>query len=111
MLVSTLDGRIRLWDYLNSRPLRTYLGHANGKYCIASGIGLSPGSELQYVYSGSEDGKPQFWDVHTRKSMGSFAAHTSAVLTVDSVLGGSSFVTGSVDPEPVVKVWDMEFVG
>ena len=36
VLAGSLDGRLRLWDYLQGRPLKTYSGHANLSLCCAS---------------------------------------------------------------------------
>ena len=38
LVVSTLNSRIRLWDYLGAKVLKTYAGHKNDSYCVFSTI-------------------------------------------------------------------------
>lgn len=38
VLASSLDGRVRLWDYLLGKPAKTYEGHDNHSLCCAAGF-------------------------------------------------------------------------
>ena len=38
LLGATLDGRLRLWDFLLGKPVKTYVGHANLSLCCAAGF-------------------------------------------------------------------------
>lgn len=64
VLASTQDSTIRLWNYQNSRCVKTYTGHSNRTYCIPACFTTTKG---KYIVSGSEDGKIYIWDLQTRK--------------------------------------------
>jgi COMPASS component SWD3 len=71
VLVTTQDSTIRLWNYEKSRCVKTYSGHTNKTYCIAScfgkAVGINGTGERQVVVSGSEDNKVYLWDLQTRQ--------------------------------------------
>lgn len=43
VLVWTLDGCVRLWDYVSGRCVKTYQGHANARYSLAGGFAVYGG--------------------------------------------------------------------
>ena len=63
VLVSTQDSTIRLWNYSNSKCLKTYTGHTNRTYCIPSRFTANG----KFVVSGSEDHKIYIWDLQSRQ--------------------------------------------
>jgi COMPASS component SWD3 len=59
LLVSTLNNKIRLWDYSNSVFKTEFVGHKNDSYCITSSFSTTNGGN--FVVSGSEDGNIFIW--------------------------------------------------
>lgn len=62
LLSSSLDNKLKLWNYQSGHIVKTYEGHSNSKHCLISTF--FNGSK---VVSGSEDGLVYVWDVQTRK--------------------------------------------
>ncbi|EEB99164.1 hypothetical protein MPER_01208, partial [Moniliophthora perniciosa FA553] len=79
VLVSTQDSTIRLWDYHQSRCVKTYTGHTNRTYCICACFG---NTKNKYIVSGSEDNKAYVWDLQTRKVIQVLEGHRDVVLAV-----------------------------
>ncbi|KAI9798690.1 MAG: hypothetical protein M1833_004679 [Piccolia ochrophora] len=59
LLVSSLDGCIRLLDKGSGKLLQSYSGHKNTEYRVRSGLAMNDA----FVVSGSEDGQVWVWDV------------------------------------------------
>lgn len=59
VLVSSLDGKIRLMDKRDGKMLKEYVGHKNEDYRVRSCLGLGDA----VVLSGSEDGNIFAWDI------------------------------------------------
>lgn len=59
LLLSTLDGTIRLMDKAHGTLLQAYKGHVNTEYRVRSCLGMND----TYVVSGSEDGRIFVWDL------------------------------------------------
>ena len=72
VLASTQDSTIRLWNYQNSRCVKTYTGHSNRTYCIPACFITTKG---KYIVSGSEDNKIYIWDLQTRKILQILEGH------------------------------------
>jgi len=64
ILAATQDSTIRLWNYQNSRCVKTYIGHTNRTYCLFTCFITTNG---HYVVSGSEDAKVYVWDLQSRE--------------------------------------------
>jgi len=74
VLISTLDNKLRLWDFVSGKSVKTYTGHRNQHFCIPSNFFLdstknekSNSSSFCNIISGSEDGIGYIWDVQTRE--------------------------------------------
>lgn len=69
ILSSSLDGKIRLWDYMSNKVVKTYLGLGgntaiNNKY--NSGSAFINATESPIVVSGSDSGGTLFWDLQSK---------------------------------------------
>lgn len=69
ILSSSLDGKIRLWDYMNNKVVKTYGGlngeAVNSKY--DSGSCFITATESPLVASGSDHAGVLFWDIQTKE--------------------------------------------
>lgn len=77
--MGTQDSTIRLWDYLNSRCVKTYAGHINRTYCLFS---CFTKAGRKCVVGGSEDHKIYLWDLQTREIVQVLEGHTDVVLAI-----------------------------
>lgn len=68
ILSSSLDGKLRLWDYMNNRVVKTYLGPGgalvNATY--NSGSAVITRTPAPLVASGSDSHGVLFWDLQSR---------------------------------------------
>lgn len=68
ILSSSLDGKIRLWDYMNNKVVKTYVGlngeDVNSKY--NSGSCFITVTDPPLVASGSDHAGVLFWDIQTK---------------------------------------------
>jgi len=87
-----------LYNLLNHRGQRTFLGHANGVTAVA----FNPdGTRLA---SGSNDQTVKVWDIATGMEVLSLTQHTGAATSVCWSRDGNQLVSGSSDK--TVRVWD-----
>lgn len=108
VVVATLDSRVRLWDFLASRPVKSYTGHTNTKFCAAAGVALAPEGERHAVFSGSETGEVVLWDLQSRGVRTRLPAHSDAVLAVDAHPSRALLATGGTESDRTVKIWSDE---
>jgi COMPASS component SWD3 len=119
ILVSTLDGRLRLWDYMPTtsptnhhhhqsrsrsgypRVVKTYSGHVNSAFCIFSSFTLHGATPC--VVSGSEDGSVMLWDVQTEATLQILRRHTDAVLAIASHPKKPILASGALDK--TIYIW------
>ena len=76
VLAATQDSTIRLWNYHTSRCVKTYVGHTNRTYCIATCFSTI-GSK--YIVSGSEDAKVYIWDLQSRQVVQALEGHRGEI--------------------------------
>ena len=81
LLVSTLDGRVRLLDTRTGAVAKTFEGHANSSYCVVSAFArLENETGVSHcVISGSEDGAARAWEIQSRRLVGIAGGHAPAV--------------------------------
>lgn len=85
LLVSTLDGRVRLLDTRTGAVAKTFEGHVNGSYCVVSTFARLENLENETpgistcVISGSEDGAARAWEIQSRRLVGIAGGHAFAV--------------------------------
>lgn len=101
VLAWTLDGSIRLWDYVEGLCKKTYQGHENKKYSIGGAFGVY-GKEA-FVVSGSEDGSILLWDVKSKNILQRLNGHDGVVLWVETHPQLDMLVSGGLDK--MVKIW------
>jgi WD40 repeat protein len=119
ILASSLDGRLRLWDYLLGKPLKTYSGHENQSVCCAATF-LPPVGSQASIASGGEDGCVTVWDVSKKEKLSQWQAHeegasvlgidahhSSEVHSVVTCAGGSTNASGPGSGDFGIKVWTM----
>ena len=102
VLAWTLDGCIRLWDYVEGLCKKTYQGHVNSKYSIGGAFGVY--GRDAFVVSGSEDGSLIIWDVKSKHILQKIDdAHDGPVMWADTHPVLEAIVTCGLDG--VIKVW------
>jgi COMPASS component SWD3 len=101
VLAWTLDGCIRLWDYVEGLCKKTYQGHENKKYSIGGSFGVY-GKEA-FVVSGSEDGSIVLWDVKSKNILQRLDGHDGVVQWVETHPHLDMLVSGGLDTK--VKIW------
>jgi COMPASS component SWD3 len=88
ILAWTLDGCVRMWNYVESRVVKTFQGHINNKYSLSGCFGMYGSPEVRYstppcfAVSGSEDGDILCWDLVGKNILQRIKGHTDAVLCV-----------------------------
>ena len=105
LLCATLDGKLRLWDAVASKCVKSFFGHKNHRLCAAPVF--SVGGPRQEVAVGSEDGNVHVWDVQTRAPVHVIQRthEGSAVLALDSCASRDLLATGGTGGTCAVKVW------
>lgn len=106
ILSSSLDGKLRLWDYMGNKVIKTYLGNKKSvseKYnCDARFI---TATTEPTIVSGSDSSGLLFWDVQSKQIV--FNLHSDAV-----VLGVALFNDGelllSCDNKGAVTVYQLD---
>lgn len=100
VLVSALDGKVRLMDKRNGKMLQGFSGHVNTELRVRSCFA----EREEYVVSGSEDGIVWCWDLVSGECKAKLSGHGEgkggkAVSCVDTKRSGGQMVTGGVDGE------------
>lgn len=67
ILNSSLDGKLRLWDYMNNRVVKTYAGPRGGPVCLRYNSGAALVAEPPLVVSGSDRDGVLIWDLQLRQ--------------------------------------------
>jgi COMPASS component SWD3 len=101
VLAWTLDGSIRLWDYVEGLCKKTYQGHENKKYSIGGSFGVY--EKEAFVVSGSEDGSIVLWDVKSKNILQRLDGHDGVALWVETHPYLDMIVSGGLDTK--VKIW------
>jgi F-box and WD-40 domain protein MET30 len=89
MLTGALDSTVRLWDVGAGKCIKTFFGHVEGVWALAS--------DTLRVVSGAEDRMVKVWDARTGKCERTFTGHAGPVTCIG--LSDSRMCTGSEDCE------------
>lgn len=107
VLSSSLDGKIRLWDYMGNRVVKTYLGPEgtaiNKTYNSGSCFVINTPNPL--VVSGSDLNGILLWDLQSKEIVGQLASG-STILDVTTSAGGSLLVSCSLDG--VANIYELD---
>lgn len=115
ILAWTLDGCIRMWNYVESRVVKTFQGHANTKYSISGCFGLYGEPEAKYspplcfAVSGSEDGDILCWDIVSKNVLQRIKGHTEPVLCVHTGKLDGKRLMVSCGLDLTVRLWEESF--
>ncbi|QPG74458.1 hypothetical protein FOA43_001788 [Brettanomyces nanus] len=107
VLSSSLDGHLRLWDYMKNRVVKMYK-NSDGesiaeKYCL--GADFVTYGEHRLVCSGDEQGRIVFWDIQSKeiKMVLKGSDIIDPIMQVDVFKHGELIVSVSLHGE--LKVW------
>lgn len=107
ILSSSLDGKLRLWDYMGNKVIKTYLGKnlsVSEKYnCDARFI---TATSEPIIVSGSDSSGLLFWDVQTKQIVFQLEANDSAVLGIDLFNDGELLL--SCDNNATITVYQLD---
>ncbi|GJD10325.1 Protein will die slowly [Galdieria sulphuraria] len=106
ILASTLDSKIRLWDFYSSRICKTYAGHVNRLHAIYSCFVVMDQSH-SYVISGSEDGYIYVWDLQSRQIIQKLQGHMGTVICVSAHPREPLLASSALDADCSIKVWKL----
>ncbi|GLB35288.1 putative A Receptor for Ubiquitination Targets [Lyophyllum shimeji] len=93
LISGSLDNTIKLWDIETGKCLRTFFGHIEGVWAVAS-------DKLRLV-SGSHDRTIKVWSRDEGKCTATLVGHQAAVSCL--ALGEDKIVSGSDDSE--IRIW------
>lgn len=112
ILAWTLDGCIRMWNYVESRVVKTFQGHVNTKYSTSGCFGLYGHPDVKYspplcfAVSGSEDGDILCWDIVSKNILQRIKGHTEPVLCVHTGKLNGKRLMVSCGLDMTVRLWE-----
>lgn len=94
ILSSSLDGVIRLWDYMNNKIIKTYNGIASDPICekFSCGTKFIVTTDTPKIVSGSEKHGLLIWDVQSKSIDFQYSPGGGPVFQVDVVDGGNKVI-------------------
>ena len=81
VLICTLDGCIRLWNYAMEKKVKSYTGHKNERFSIVAEFHAG-----KYIVSGSEDAKIYLWDLQSKNIFQVLEGHTGTYILCQLVI-------------------------
>lgn len=111
ILSSSLDGKLRLWDYMNNRVVKTYTGPGgvavSSKYDSAAAFVTA--TDRPVVVSGSDSAGLLFWDLQSKDVVFQLQPG-STVLGVDTHAGGALLAASTLQGELTVYELNDEYM-
>ncbi|ETK88470.1 hypothetical protein L915_07273, partial [Phytophthora nicotianae] len=101
-LSSTLEGTVRLWDYMCDICLRTYSSHANRKFSMQCAFLEKQWNKQSIVACGSEDNRILMWNVGSQDVTSVLTGHDHPVLAPAAHPTHALMVSGS---NRDIKMW------
>ena len=107
ILAGTLENTLKLWDYTRSKgkPLKSYNGHKNEKYCIFANFSITGG---KYIVSGSEDNSIYIWNLQTREVVQKIEGHNDVVLSTACHPFKNIIASSSLESDKTIRLWESE---
>jgi len=105
IVASTLDSKLRLWNYKTGKVVKSYGSHVNTKFCCFSSFCVTIPMG-QFVVSGSEDHKVYLWDCNRRNVVQTLEGHTDVVLSAACHPLQSIIASGAMEKDKTVKLWE-----
>eukprot|EP01084_Bolivina_argentea_P082641 149614_1 len=106
ILVSTLDGMIRLWKFgmdVNTRkPVKMYNKHENTNYSIFTAFA---GDRGQWIVTGSEDNKVYIYDAQSMNVLQTLDDHDDAVVALSVHPKEPVLASGGMMKDRSIKLW------
>lgn len=111
ILSSSLDGKIRLWDYMGNKVIKTYAGPHDSSICEKYNCTATfiTATTEPLVVSGTDSQGLLFWDVQTKQIVGQINV-PSAVFDIDLKDGGGTLVCCTQDGTVRVFSLNSEYV-
>uniref|UniRef100_A0A915NCK6 WDR5-like beta-propeller domain-containing protein n=1 Tax=Meloidogyne floridensis TaxID=298350 RepID=A0A915NCK6_9BILA len=105
--ITTLVGfQLKLWDYNKGKPLKSYQGHKNEKYCIFANFSVTGG---KWIVSGSEDNQIYIWNLQTREIVQRLEGHTDMVLCTDCHPTKNIIASGGLENDRTIRLWMSDY--
>ncbi|KAF3780590.1 COMPASS-like H3K4 histone methylase component [Nymphaea thermarum] len=92
----------KLWNHTTGKFLKTYTGHMNRTYCVASTFSVTNG---QYIVSGSEDRCVYLWDLQGKHMVQRLEGHTDTVISVSCHPTENKIASAGLDNDRTVRMW------
>eukprot|EP00948_MAST-09A_sp_MAST-9A-sp1_P001451 g1451.t1 len=117
ILMNTLDSKIHLWDFYHARCIKTYTGHFNSNFCVASGFYCEENPTMienhtdadirtdadespqhkengtqDFVFCGSENSEVFFWDLQTTEIVECLSPNNNKTSTSSSTSRSDSLL-------------------
>uniref|UniRef100_A0A914L6D2 WDR5-like beta-propeller domain-containing protein n=1 Tax=Meloidogyne incognita TaxID=6306 RepID=A0A914L6D2_MELIC len=106
VLAATMDSQLKLWDYNKGKPLKSYQGHKNEKYCIFANFSVTGG---KWIVSGSEDNQIYIWNLQTREIVQRLEGHTDMVLCTDCHPTKNIIASGGLENDRTIRLWTSDY--
>ncbi|KAL3075225.1 hypothetical protein niasHS_014954 [Heterodera schachtii] len=106
ILAATMDSQLKLWDFNKGKPLKSYQGHVNKKYCIFANFSVTGG---KWIVSGSEDNRIYIWNLQTREIVQKLEGHSDMVLCTDCHPNKNMIASGGLENDQMVRLWTSDY--
>jgi COMPASS component SWD3 len=101
-----------MWNYVESRVIKTFQGHVNKKFSLSGCFGYygsrnaKHNPPLAFAVSGSEDGAILCWDIVSKNILQRIEGHTDVVIGVHTGKLNGKRMLVSCGLDKTVRVWE-----